>query len=137
MFRLLAGERTGLDSSALDLAAHDVDRVLRHDNEVLGDLVDLLDETSKLLGRLDEHLLLRLTVLSHVGLPSRGVCEIVEVDGLVLGHGQLTCLQEGRRIRKAGRLGLRSGGRGGRHFCREEGDDIFESLRSSTFPPRF
>jgi hypothetical protein len=38
------------------------------------------------------------------------------VDGLVLGHGELTGLQEGG--------GARQGGNRGRHFCREEGDDI-------------
>jgi hypothetical protein len=38
------------------------------------------------------------------------------VDGLVLGHGELTGLQKGG--------GTRQGGNRGRHFCREEGDDI-------------
>jgi len=96
---LLRRQCPSLDSPALDLTADDVDRVLRHYDEIICHLVYLLNETGKLVGRLDEHFLLRLTVLTHVRLASRGVGEIVEVNGLILGHGKLTCLQEGGGIR--------------------------------------
>lgn len=115
---LLRRESPSLNPPALDLTADDVDRVLRHYDEVLGHLVHLLNQTSELVGRLDEHLLLGLAVLTHIGLARSGVGEVVKVDGLVLGHGELTCLQEGGGTRQSG-----SGNRG-RHFCREEGDDI-------------
>jgi hypothetical protein len=132
---LLGCECPSLDSPALDLATHNVDRVLSHDDEVIGNLVHLLDQTGELVGRLYEHLLLGLTVLAHISLSRSGVGEVVEVDGLVLCHGELAGLQEGGRIRQSRYRDSR--GCGGRHFCREEADDIFLFFRTLCSRPAF
>jgi hypothetical protein len=129
-FRLLGGQRAGLDSSALNLATDDIDRVLSHHDEILGYLVDLLDETGELIGRLYQHLLLCLAVLSHIGLARHGVGKVVKVDRLIFCHGKLTCLKEGGGIGKSLDCNLCGGGR---HFCREEGDDISLFFRTPRF----
>ena len=54
----------GLDAALLDAAAHQVNGVLRSNNIVFLHLVDLLYKAGELLIRLNEHLLLRLLVLT-------------------------------------------------------------------------
>jgi hypothetical protein len=89
-----------LDSFPLYITADNIDRVLSHHDEILGYLVDLLDETGVLIGRLYQHLLLCLTVLSHIGLARHGIGKVVKVDRLIFCHGKLTCLKEGGGARK-------------------------------------
>ena len=89
-----------LDSSLHQLTADNIDRVFSHHDEILGYLVDLLDETGVLIGRLYQHLLICITVLSHEGLATHGVGKVVKVDRLIFCHGKLACMEEGRGARK-------------------------------------
>lgn len=53
-----------VDLTLLNLAGYEVDGVLGQNNEIIADLVELLDERSKLLLGLDEDTLLGLRVLA-------------------------------------------------------------------------
>lgn len=72
-----------LDAALLDLTRHNVDAVLREDNEVLTDLVDLLDEAGELITALHEHLLLGLVILTEEGLVGGSVHVVIQLDGAV------------------------------------------------------
>ena len=61
---LEATQGRGLDAALLDIATHNVNRVLRSDNIVLLNLIYLLYKAGEFIIRLDEHLLLRLQILT-------------------------------------------------------------------------
>jgi len=90
-------QRRSLDLALLDLARHNVDAVLRDDDKVRLNLVDLLDQTGELLTTLDKHLLIVLRILTKKSLALVGLYIVVHLNGLVLLDSQLGGLQKSLR----------------------------------------
>jgi len=104
-----------VDLTLLNLTGYEIDRVLGQNNEIIADLIELLNERSKLLLGLDEDTLLGLRVLTQKGRTITGLLVIVQQDGAVLLHGNLGGLEKGLGTRqdKGGR-GRGGGGGSGR-----------------------
>jgi len=83
-----------LDAALLDVSRYNVDTVLREDNEVGADLVDLLDEAGELVAALHEHLLLGLVILAEEGLVGGSVHVVIQLDGAVKLDSELGGLDE-------------------------------------------
>ena len=72
----------------LDGAAHNVDRVLRHNDVIVLGLEHLLDGARVLLGILDENPLLRVFILTQKGRTARPRLHVVvEQKRFILLHG--------------------------------------------------
>lgn len=123
-----------VDAALLHLARNNVNGVLRNDDKILADLVDLADERGELLIRLHEHLLLGLGILTNEGLARRRLHIVVELERLVLLNGKTRRMEKRGRMRenfllrcRSRRLRRRGGRRGSRHsrICRRRGKQIY------------
>jgi len=97
-----------IDLTLLNLTGYEVDRVLRQNNEIITDLVELLNERSKFLLGLDEDALLGLRVLAQKRRTIAGLLVIIQQNGAVLLHRNLGGLKKGLRTRQD-----KGGGSGG------------------------
>lgn len=73
----------------LDIAADNIDRVLRHDDVIILGLKHLLDRARILVGVLHKDLFLGFGVLAQEGLATLGICVVIKQDGHVTLHSDL------------------------------------------------
>lgn len=85
-----------LNLALLNLTTHDVDGILRHDDEVLAGLIDLLNVARILLRVLHKHLLTCLGILTKECRASRRLNKIIQLDRHILLDRQLRGVHEGR-----------------------------------------
>ncbi len=120
LLKLHRAHLSRVDAALLDLARHNVDGILGYDDKVLLHLVDLANQRSEFLIRLDEHLLLGLRILTNKSLVGCGLHIIIELNRLVLLDGQARSVKKRSRMRQdllrssRGSSG-RGSGRGSRH----------------------
>lgn len=70
-------QRGCLNLALLNLAAHEIDGILRHDNEIISSLVNFLNMARIFLRVLYEHLLIRLGILTKECLALGRIYEII------------------------------------------------------------